>query len=728
MILGVTYGEPDVSSGVISERSSNLEWIDHDRIGTLVPFVDEVRFSTHGRIDSKPVVEVKWRYAGEGFFFGLGDKVGPMDRRGRRYVFWNTDNFTHHPSADPLYKSFPFYIFVPANRSGKVHGCFTDHPGWLEIDLDSGSEGSVTFRGVGRGFNQYIVVAEHVADVVRALLELTGSNVALPMWALGYQQSRWSYSSQGEVLQIARTFRDRDIPCDVIYLDIDYFDAYKVFTWNPSGFPNPRTMIGELHDMGFKVVSILDPGVKVESGYDVYEEGKGRFFLKNVGGDDFEGAVWPGRVRFPDFLDPQVRRWWASLARRYLDDGIDGFWNDMNEPSVFATDRDLELARKALEVAKLEDGVKLAAMLNGIGEIGRRGHEDEILHLDGTPHWKVRNIYGLNMQRAVAEVIQEENRRPFLITRSAFAGVQKYGGVWTGDNHSWWEHILQETVRLNSLSVCGVFYSGCDVGGFGGDASAELLIRFTQFGAFTPMFRNHSAIGTRRQEPWAFGPQVENILRSIIKLRYSLIPYIYTQYMLGVLNDRPLMRPMWFDYGEPEALEIEDQYMFGDSLIVAPIYRPNVRRRAVWFPQRARHIVTGEILRRGWRIVDAPLETPCVFQIDGTAVPRVEPRSFIDGYGEGEITWNVFGSKTAIGYLYEDDGVSLDYRNGRYNLKKVIVQGESIEVETLHRGFPVPERWWEFLVHDAEGRTSKVRVRVGDELRYSFSIHGTQRP
>jgi len=272
-------------------------------------------------------------------------------------------------------------------------------------------------------------------------------------------------------------------------------------------------------------------------------------------------------------LNKNVRNWWAKNAKKYLNDGVDGFWNDMNEIAIFAAEKDLEEAREKLRDAKLENGIDLASMLGSIGEIGRRGHGEDILHLDGTPHWKVKNAYGLNMVRATSEMLQKENRRPFLITRAAYSGIQRYGGVWTGDNHSWWEHILQEIIRLNSLSLSGVFYSGCDVGGFGGDVNAQLLIRFMEFGLFTPMFRNHSAIGTRRQEPWAFGPEVEEIIREIIKWRYKLIPYIYTQYMFGVLKNIPLIRPLFYDFEQPEAFNIEDEYLFGTDILVAPVYR-----------------------------------------------------------------------------------------------------------------------------------------------------------
>lgn len=724
MVYKVIYGTPDVESEA-TEKDVKATLVDGEnlvKIDKLATFFEseELTSTVH---EGKPLLVLKRKHRINGFFYGFGDKVGPLDRKGRRYVFWNTDNFTHHPSADPLYKSIPFYVFA-SEDARHWYGCFTDYPGWMEIDLDPDGNQELIFKVLGNGFAQYIITGRNVREIVHQYVNLTGQNIAFPIWAFGYQQSRWSYFTEDEVLDVARNFRERGIPCDVIYLDIDYMDNYKVFTWNPKGFKNYRQTIEELHRDGFKVVAILDPGVKVEEGYSVFEEGKNRYFLKDARkpDQDFEGAVWPGRVRFPDFREPEVRKWWSNHARSYIQDGIDGFWNDMNEIAIFATEYDLQEALGNLEKLRLEDGIKVAGTLGAIGEIGRRGHGDDIQHLDGIPHWKVKNVYGYNMQRAVAEMLKNDGRRPFLISRSAYAGIQKFGGVWTGDNHSWWEHILQEIVRLNSLSLCGIFYSGCDIGGFGGDVNAELLVRFTQFGAFTPMFRNHSAIGTRRQEPWQFGPEVEELLKKTIRLRYELLPYIYTQYMLGVLKSVPLMRPMFYDFNSPEALRVEDQYMFGDSLLVAPVYRPNTVKRLVWFPKPARHLTIGTILRKGWKIVDTPIEHPVAFQLIDSAVPTMQALNYVDMGKIDRVTWKVFLRNKAIGYLYEDDGSSLEYLKGIYNLKKVVVTRDQIEIQTIHSGYPSTEREWLFDIITEKGKQTTVRVVVRHDSNITVPV------
>lgn len=730
MIYRLTYGTVDTESEGILEsalkklkKSNKFIELDVNNLkenAQLRDLFEDEEFTKETK-DNYEVITLKRREKVEGYYFGFGDKVGPFDRDGRKYTFWNTDNFTHHPSADPLYKSFPFYIFISKDFKS-IYGCFTDYPGWMEIDLNSNNDGFITFKLRGSGFNQYIITGKKIHEIVKQYIMLTGKNIAFPSWAFGYQQSRWSYFDQEEVLQIAKSFRKKNIPCDVIYLDIDYMDSYKVFTWNPMAFSKYPQMIKKLHKDGFKIISILDPGVKVEKGYKIFEEGRGKYFLKNRNGEDFEGAVWPGRVRFPDFRSVKVRKWWGKHAKRYLEDGIDGFWNDMNEIAIFATEEDIQKAREKLEGAKLEDGIKLAGLLGEIGEIGRKGHGDDIVHLDGTPHWKVKNTYGFNMIRATSETIQRENKRPFLITRSAYSGVQRYGGVWTGDNHSWWEHILQEIIRINSLSLVGVFYSGFDVGGFGADVNAQMLIRFMQLGMFMPMFRNHSAIGTRRQEPWQFGEDVEAILRKIINYRYRLIPYIYTQYMMGIKEDKPLVRPLFFDYNNEETLKIEDQFLFGNDIVVAPVYRPNVEKRLVWLPEKSINIFDEKSYKKGWNIVDTPIDYIPAFQIIDTAIPTTEPKEFVNFEKIDKVEWKVYLKKKAIGYLYEDDGATNNYKKGIYNLKKVTITDKAIKIQTLQGKYPVLTRLWVFEITNQKGEKKKLELEVESNGEYTIPI------
>ncbi|MBO8160200.1 MAG: DUF5110 domain-containing protein [Thermosipho sp. (in: Bacteria)] len=697
MIFKLVYGEPDViSEAVISEKKIvvlepnekglyKIEGIFEDK--SLIINNNEDEIILKRKINGKKA-------------FGFGDKVGPFNRWGKKYVFWNTDNFIHHPNSDPLYKSFPFFIVVGDNIK---YGIFIDYPGYLEIDLDSYGIREMEIKIRGKGFVQYVITGTKLKEILSQYLYLTGKNVAFPKWAFGYQQSRWSYFTEKEVLEVAKKFRTKKIPCDVIWLDIDYMDQYKVFTWDKNRFKNYSKMLEKLHKDGFKVSAIIDPGVKVEEGYEVFEEGKNRYFLKDNEGKDFEGAVWPGRVRFPDFKERKVRRWWGKKVRKMYEEGIDGFWNDMNEISIFATEKDIKEAQNLVKDLKLEEGINLAIKAGVIGEIGRRGRGEEIVHLDGTKHYKVKNTYGLNMLRASYEGL-EKNKRKLLITRSAYSGVQRYGGVWTGDNHSWWEHIYLEMSRLMSLGLVGVFYNGCDVGGFGGDVTAELLVRFMQFGSFIPMFRNHSAIGTRKQEPWMFGRKYEKILKQIIEYRYKLIPYIYTEYMFGILKNIPLLTPMFFHFEKDEkTFSIDDQFMFGRSVIVAPVYKPGQESRMVYLPKRSLDLNKLEFLKKGWHEVEAPLSKIPHFLVDGSMLPMQEVMSYVDER-VSDITVIVSAyNDRAIGYYYEDDGQTNNYKKGMYNLYKIVYDSGKVSVIKIRENYLHAKRTWNLKIYTRTG-------------------------
>lgn len=704
MIYQIEYGRPDVDSEAV---------INKNRVLKLKPLsnglykIDKL-FEDFKIIENEGELIVIRKIFQNVKVFGFGDKVGSFNRWGKKYVFWNTDNYTHHPGADPLYKSFPFSIFIAKDIR---YGIFTDYPGYLEIDLDSEGKKEITFKIKGSGFKQYIIIGKTVKDILREYLYLTGKNIAFPKWAFGYQQSRWSYFSEEQVLEVANNFRKKKIPCDVIYLDIDYMDDYKVFTWNKNNFKNYKKMIQKLHKNGFKISSIIDPGVKVEKGYKVFEEGKNRYFLKDTKGKDFEGAVWPGRVRFPDFRERKVRKWWSKKVKELHSEGIDGFWNDMNEISIFASEKDLEEIKELVKDVKLEDGINLAIKAGYISEIGRRDRGNEIVHLDGTIHYKVKNVYGLNMIRSSYEGF-EKNERRMLITRSAYSGVQRYGGVWTGDNHSWWEHINLEMMRLMSLGLVGVFYNGCDIGGFNGDVTAELFIRFMQFGSFIPMFRNHSALGTRPQEPWAFGKEYEDLVRKIIEYRYKLIPYIYGEYMIGILKGFPLLSPLFFHFESDEkTFSIDDQFMLGRNIIVCPVYKPGQEIRIVYLPKRSLDLNNGKFLNKGWHEIKTPLEEIPHFLIDGSILPTQDVMNYVDEK-ESDITAIVSAyNDKAIGYYYEDDGVSNNYKKGMYNLYKIIYEKGQIKVKVIRENYLHTKKTWKFQIFTKNGK-KEMKVKI----------------
>ncbi len=379
-----------------------------------------------------------------------------------------------------------------------------------------------------------------------------------PKWAIGYHQSRYSYETEAEVRALVQSFQEKGIPVDAIYLDIHYMDGYRVFTFDHERFPNPKKLVQDLLEMGIRVVPIVDPGVKEDPEYKTYQEGTYEdHFCKYIEGHPYFGDVWPGKSAFPDFTNTKTREWWGQNHKFYSDMGIHGIWNDMNEPAVFNETKTMDI--KVLH--------------------GKNGHPKT--------HRELHNVYGLLMGESTYNGMKKliGGDRPFLLTRAGYAGVQRYASVWTGDNRSFWEHLAMSLPMVMNLGVSGVPFAGPDVGGFAHDTTGELLIRWTQAGAFTPYFRNHSAIGTVRQEPWAFGEKVESITKKYLELRYVWMPYMYNLFREAHLTGVPVMRPLFLEYPEdPGTMNVSDQFLLGDSVLIAPILSPGTTHRAVYLP------------------------------------------------------------------------------------------------------------------------------------------------
>jgi alpha-glucosidase len=590
-------------------------------------------------------------------FFGCGEKTGQLNKRGQSFGFWNTDNPGHTYLTGEIYVSIPFLI------STRGYGIFWDNTHRTFFNLGHGDE-SRYFLEADAGEIDYYFFAGDVKEVVRAYTELTGRMWLPPRWALGYQQSRWSYLSADELLDVARNFRKRKIPCDVLYCDIDYMDGFRVFTWNPKTFPNPRALIAKLAKLGFKVVTIIDPGVKNDDGYAVCRDGKQKgMFLKNANGSEwFTGNVWPGECVFPDFTSPRVREWWGAQHKDFLGTGVAGIWNDMNEPAVWNHPG----GTMPLDVPHDYDGQK-------------------------TTHARAHNVYGLNMARACHDALRRyrPNERPFLITRAAYAGIQRYSMVWTGDNHSTWEQFELSIRQCLNLSLSGVPFCGPDVGGFSWDATGELLARWMQAGAFFPFYRNHTAIHTRRQEPWTFGKKIENICRDAIRRRYRLLPYIYNLFRLAARDGTPIIRPLFWEFPADEhAYAIDDQFLLGPSLLVAPVLKPGATARAVylpagdWYDYRSRQRHTGG----RYLGVDAPLEVIPVFVRAGTILP-VENN-----------TLEVYPGEHTTGELYEDDGQSFDFERGRYSLAQFTWKAGQLHVDRKKAGYQAAAKRFKVVV------------------------------
>jgi alpha-glucosidase len=561
-------------------------------------------------------------------FFACGERTSGLEKTGTHQVFWNIDPPAGHTASfNNLYTSIPFVLSL---CDGRARGMLFDNTGRVEIDLAKADPSEVVFEAEA-GFVFYVFEGPSVREVLDRYTALTGRTPMPPRWALGNQQSRWSYMSADEVRSIADGFRSRGIPCDVIYLDIDYMDGYRVFTWDSERFPDPAGLIASLREDGFRVVTIVDPGVKVDTSYPVYAEGHERgFFVLTREGEEYNNEVWPGLCAFPDFTDPAVREWWGSWHSGLLDDGVAGVWCDMNEPALF---------------------VPRQATMPG-----------DLIHPGGgrpRRHDEVHNAYGSYMAEATREGLGRlrPQSRPFVISRAGYAGLQRHALQWTGDNSSWWEHLWMGMPQLQNLGLSGIAWCGVDIGGFFGDCDGEMLARWTEFGAFQPFCRNHSALGTVAQEPWAFGEPWESICRDMLRLRMRLLPYLYTLFEECHRTGAPVLRPLLFEFqDDPVTYTADDEFMVGPALLVAPITRPGIEHRHVYLPEGTWfQWWTGEsFVGPAHILAHAPLGQPALFARAGVPVPLGDP---VDHTGvASSLTWRVFPGGSGSGALYEDAG------------------------------------------------------------------------
>lgn len=571
--------------------------------------------------------------------YGLGEHVGPLDVRGRQVTMWNTDISPHLPDTDPMYASFPFLIGF---EDGRAFGLFFDNTFRSRFNVGRSEEDIVSFGADGGYMNYYVLAGPGLGDVVERYTELTGRMALPPLWALGYHQSRYSYETEQDVMDVARTMRERDLPCDAIYLDIHYMDGYRIFTFDRNRFPDPRGLTERLKERGFRTVVIVDPAIKVDPDYPVYREGTERgYWATGRDGAPYRGAVWPGEAVFPDFTRPEVRSWWAAWHRRLFDAGVDGIWNDMNEPADFSGP-------------------------------GRTLPPDALFGPDDAPipHGEVHNVYGHLMAAATQEAFAawRSGRRPFIITRAGYSGTQRSAVMWTGDNSSWWEHLLMSVPMGLNMGLSGMPFVGADIGGFLGDCDGELLARWIQLGAFMPLFRNHSVIGSRRQEPYAFGEPYESVARRYLKFRYRLIPYLYTLVHEAAARGTPIMRPMVWEFpDDPRTYRLFDQFMLGPYLLVAPVVQPGATARSVYLPPGPWIVLwTGEEVTGGRHVAaEAPLETIPLFLRAGAVLPYGREMAHTGERPQALEQIDVYPAAPGRFSVYVDDGETLAYREGR---------------------------------------------------------------
>jgi alpha-glucosidase len=595
---------------------------------------------------------------GEEAFYGLGDKTGFLNKRGYEYEMWNTDDPS--PQVDyfkALYKSIPFFITLTKQH---VYGIFFDNHYRTYFNMGKESDDYYYFAADEGNLDYYFIYGEEMPEIISGYTYLTGTTPLPQLWTLGYHQSRWSYMSEEEVLNIADHFRELGIPCDAIHLDIDYMDGYKIFTWNEETFPKPEEMMQKLDRNGFKVVTIIDPGIKIEKGYTVYDEGvENGYFAKDKEGNIYENAVWPGPAVYPDFSDERVRNWWGDLQKTMLDKGVRGIWNDMNEPASFN--------------GQLPDDVQFS-------DDGR-----------GANHKKIHNVYGHLMAKATFDGLRKHDaRRPFIITRACYSGSQKYATGWTGDNQSIWAHLQMAVPQLCNLGMSGMAFIGTDVGGFGSDCTKELLCRWVQVGCFSPLFRNHCNIMGRRQEPWAYDQETLEINRKYIKLHYKLLPYLYDLFWECENNGLPVIRPLIMENQQDENVrEMNDEFLFGSRILVAPVVNQGQRVRSIYLPDGEWiDYWTKETLIGGRHIIkETPLDVCPVYVKSGSLLPCYPDINYV---GEKEIDELTLESYSGAGKYqhYQDNGEDYDYQKGIYNEYCFTVNEDNVlKIELNHHGY-----------------------------------------
>ncbi len=642
-------------------------------------------------------------------FYGLGEKAAHLDKRRGFFVNWNSDTPGYTLGRDPIYQTIPFYLGLD---SGVAYGIFFDNSYRSYFDFGRLSQDRIWFGAEGGELNYYFFYGPAIKKILNRYADLTGHMPLTPLWALGVQQCRYSYYPASMVEEVVRQYRERDLPLDVIYLDIHYMNGYRVFTFDPNRFPDPKALTDRLLKQGVKTVVIVDPGVKYQPSpagapplnssrpelqpqsdrYYVFDQGlAGNYFQHRKNGDLFIPRVWPGDSVFVDYTRPEARQWWGNLHRAYTDNDIAGIWNDMNEPADFID----QTGKNQRNVVSYDEG-------------------------DDTPHAKNRNVFALLMARATYEGLSrlQPDRRPFVVTRAAYAGIQRYSTMWTGDTNSTWDSLALNVPMFTTLGLSGEPFVGSDVGGFIGRANGEFLVRSYQIGFLAPFFRNHHAIDGYDQEPWRFGQYYEEIIRKYLKLRYQLLPFLYTTLEEAHRTGVPVFRPLMLNYqDDPNAYNLDDQFMIGEDLLVAPIVRPDVTSRLVYLPKGIWYdFWTNKKYDGGTMIrADAPLETVPMFVRGGAIIPLGPEMKYVGEKPFDPITFAIYPNESgsAATTLYEDDGTSPAYERGVFRRTEVRVTREdgryTARVSNREGDYHPPARNFRFVIKPAP--TASVTVR-----------------
>ena len=640
------------------------------------------------RVEVKEGEKISFAMTKNAPVYGLGEQVRGINKRGWIYISNCTDDPNHREDTRSLYAAHNFLVFAEE----EPFGIFLDNPGKVTFDIGYTQQDTAVITAESWDMDVYFVGGEDLKDIVRQFRHMIGLSYIPPKWAFGFGQSRWGYKSEDDVREVERRYRELGIPLDSIYLDIDYMERFKDFTLNNETFPNFPEFVKEMREKHIHLVPIIDAGVKIEEGYPVYEEGvENGYFCKDEDGKEFVAAVWPGRVHFPDMLNPEARRWFGLKYKFLLDQGIDGFWNDMNEPSIFYSEKRLEKVFEELESfrGKNQDLMTHFRFKGLVMELANNPEDYRSFYHnfngEGKPvrHDKVHNLYGYNMTRAAGEAFEElePDRRILMFSRSSYIGMHRYGGIWQGDNLSWWSHLLLNIKMMPSLNMCGFLYTGADLCGFGADTTEDLALRWMQFGVFTPLMRNHAALGTREQELYQFSNR--EACGKMVKIRYSLLPYLYSEYMKAALRDEMMFRPLAFDYpDDPYADQIEDQLMVGDSIMIAPVHEQNATGRYVYLPEdmmlvsmRSPEDYSVQVVEKGHHYVPVAIDELIFFILKNHVIPVAKSAKSVEEMDFEHLSLLGYVTDKAVYELYDDDGNSKDYENPEH-YEKITVSGK----------------------------------------------------
>ena len=650
----------------------------------------------YGKIDTGNGFCFTYKMEETDIVYGLGEASRGLNKRGYCYISDCTDDPNHTEDKRSLYGAHNFIVV-----SGKeTFGLFFDYPSAMTFDIGYTRMDTMQVSCAEADLNLFVIEGDTPYDIVKQFRKIIGRSYIPPKYAFGFGQSRWGYKTKEDFRKVADGYRENNIPLDMVYMDIDYMQDFKDFTLNEKNFPDFPEFVQEMKDKNLRLIPIIDAGVKVEDGYDVYEEGvKNRYFCQREDGSDFVAAVWPGNTHFPDVLNDEARAWFGDKYRILIDQGIEGFWNDMNEPAIFYTPEGIEelkgMLKAFLENEEHNSGVNAGTLAVAptsdtndsaeneiagasiwplMGKIGGLANSKEdyrrfyhTVNGQRIRHDKVHNLFGYYMTRAAGEAFEriDPSKRFLMFSRSSYIGMHRYGGIWMGDNKSWWSHILLNLKMLPSLNMCGFLYTGADLGGFGADTTRDLLLRWLALGVFTPLMRDHAAAGTRDQECYQFEDLDD--FRHVVGVRYRLIPYLYSEYMKAALNDDLYFKPLAFVYPEDSmAAQVEDQMMLGNEVMIAPVYTQNARGRYVYLPEEMKFVkflpggsISEEVLAKGHHYVEIALNEVPLFIRGGKCVPVADAAEYVDALDTEHLT--MLGYAGAEYTLYEDDGVGKEY-------------------------------------------------------------------